>query len=282
MERLIDLHVHTTASDGTLTPRQTVALARETDLAAIAVTDHDTASGLAEALAAGEELGVEVVPGVEVSAGYLGQGVHILGYFIDPAAPALAEALDWFRRERERRNTAIVDAMAADGFPLSMDRLRASFPGAVLGRPHIASLLVKAGCASSVEEALTRWLNKGGVYYQPRRRMPLEQAVEAIRSAGGLAAIAHPLQYGYEGGALEAFIRACTEAGCRAMECVYSGYGPERRELLTGLAARFGLAVSGGSDFHGERKPRIRLGRGIDGEVRVPASALDELRRVKF
>ena len=278
----IDLHVHTTASDGTLTPRRTVELARKLGLAALAVTDHDTVAGLDEAMAAGRELGVETVPGVEVSAGYRDQGVHILGYFIDPAAPELTEALEWFRRERERRNEAIVDAMAADGFPLSMDRLSAAFPHAVLGRPHIASLLVQAGCAPSVGDALAKWLNRGGTYYRPRRRMPLEQAVAAIRAAGGVAVIAHPYQYGWRGDDLAAFVGDCAAAGCRGMECVYSGYGPEQNAELRALAGRFGLAESGGSDFHGERKPHIHLGWGMTGEVAVPYPVLEGLRAANF
>ena len=278
MERLIDLHVHTTASDGTLTPRQTAELAKKLGLAAIAVTDHDTAAGLPQALAAGAELGVEVVPGVEVSAGYRDTGVHILGYYIDPTAPVLAAALDWFRQERARRNEAIVQAMAADGYPISMDALRAAFPGAVLGRPHMAALLVQAGCADSVQDALTRWLNKGGTYYQPRRRMPLEQAVQAIRQAGGAACVAHPYQYGFGGAEREAFLRAARDAGCTALEAYYSGYSPAQTQALLEAADRLGMAVAGGSDFHGDRKPHIQMGSGIGGGLAVPYSLLEALR----
>ncbi len=278
MERLIDLHIHTTASDGTYTPRRAVELAKALDLAAIAVTDHDTATGLPQALAAGAELGVEVVPGVEVSAGYRDIGVHILGYFIDPAAPVLAAALEWFRQERERRNEAIVQAMAADGFPLSMDALRAAFPGAVLGRPHMAALLVQAGRADSVQDALDRWLNKGGMYYQPRRRMPLEQAVDAIRRAGGIACVAHPYQYGLDDAEREAFLHAACDAGCAAIEAYYSGYSPAQTRALLAAADRLGMAVTGGSDFHGDRKPHIRMGSGIDGGLAVPYGLLEALR----
>ncbi len=278
MDRTIDLHIHTAASDGTLTPRQTVELARDLGLAAIAVTDHDTTAGLAEAVAAGAELGVEVIRGLELSAGYLDRGVHILGYFIDPDVPALRRALDWFVRERQERNEMVVAALAADGFDISMDALEAAYPDAVLGRPHIGDLLVRRGYAGSVDEAFDRWLDRGRPYYRPRRRMPMAEAVSAIREAGGIAAAAHPLQYRFAPAELEAFLRAARDVGCGALEAYYSKYGPEEQAMLCRTAARLGLAVSGGSDFHGAVKPGIQMGSGINGSLRVPRSVLDGLR----
>lgn len=279
MSNTVDLHVHTTASDGTYTPREVVALARESALAAIAVTDHDTVAGLAEAMAAGAELGVQVIPGIELAAAYEGQEVHILGLFVDPGAASLSEAAAAAVRDRDQRNQAIVLALAADGFPIDWDGLTAAFPGSVLGRPHIAQFLAERGLAPSAAEAYARWLDKGRPYYRARRWMALDRAIAAIRDAGGLAVVAHPLQYGWRGQELEAFVRTCAGTGCRAMECIYSGYGPEENALLLALAERYGLTPSGGSDFHGSRKPRIRLGLGIDGEVAVPADWLELLRR---
>ncbi len=279
----VDLHVHTTASDGTYTPGETVALAREIGLAAVAITDHDTGAGVEPALAAGRALGVEVIPGIELSAGYGSGGVHILGLFIDPDAAALRQALGWIVAERERRNREIVAAMAADGIPIRLERLRAAAgDGAVLGRPHIARWLAENGYVSAVSEAFDRYLGRGRPYYRPRRRIPLGDAVRCIRDAGGVAVIAHPYEYGFEGPAWEAFIRAAADAGCRGMECVYSGYTPDQIRALLDAAARYGLAVSGGSDFHGAVKPHIRLGWGVAGEVSVPASVLAGLRAAKF
>lgn len=281
MEKLVDLHIHTTASDGTLTPRQTVELARDLGLAAIAVTDHDTTAGLTPAMAAGAELGVEVIPGLEISAGYRDRGVHILGYFIDPAAPALSRALDWFVRERRERNERIVAALAADGFDISMQALEKAYPDTVLGRPHIADWLVRQGRAGDLDEAFDRWLNRGRPYYRPRRRMPMAQAVSAIRQAGGIASVAHPLQYRFVPAELEAFLLAARDAGCGALEAYYSKYGPAEQSALAETAARLGLALSGGSDFHGDRKPHIRMGSGIDGSLRVPYAVLDGLRALR-
>ena len=281
MERIVDLHVHTTASDGTLTPRRTVELAHELGLAAVAVTDHDTADGVVEAMVAGGSLGVEVIPGIELAADYQGRSVHILGYFIDPAAAWLRMALDWSVSRRDVRNEQITNAMKADGFPISMDALRAEHPDAVLGRPHIAEWLVHHGYAESVQDAFHRYLDKGRPYYRARERMTLVQAVHAILGAGGVAVAAHPLQYGFEGEALEAFLTAARDAGCRALEAYYSRYSPSEQAQLCRIAARLGLGVSGGSDFHGDRKPDIRMGSGVNGSLRVPYSVLEGMRALR-
>ena len=160
-----------------------------------------------------------------------------------------------------------------------MDELKAASPGAVLGRPHIASRLVQLGCAADVQDAFRRFLDRGRPYYRPRQHMPLAQAVAAIRDAGGVASAAHPLQYGFDPPALEAFLLAARAAGCQALEAYYSKYSPEEQAALASTAARLGLAVTGGSDFHGDRKPDIRMGSGIAGRLRVPYSVLEALRQ---
>lgn len=279
MERLIDLHNHTTASDGTLAPRRTVELARELGLAAVAVTDHDTTAGLAEACAAGQALGVEVVPGVELAADYGGKEVHVLGYFIDPAAPALTAALADAIRQRDARNERIVRAMEADGLPISMEKLRAAFPDTVLGRPHIGRYLAERGLASDLRDAITKYMRPGAPYYSPRVRMGLGEAVSVIRAAGGAASLAHPLQYGFDADALEQYLLAGRAAGALALEAYYSEHSPAQTAMLLEKAAALDMAVSGGSDFHGANKPHIRMGSGIDGGLAVPYSVLETLRR---
>ena len=209
---------------------------------------------------------------------YLGQGVHILGYFIDPDASALRGALDRFVRARQARNEQIVAALAADGFDISMDELRTAWPDTVLGRPHIAELLVRRGYAAAIDEAFDRWLGRGRPYYRPRWRMPLAEAVTVIRASGGLASVAHPLQYGFPPDALEAFLYTAKDAGCGALEAYYSKYSPAQQAALRETAARLGLVVSGGSDFHGARKPEVKMGTGIHGSLRAPYALLDGLR----
>lgn len=278
MEKIIDLHIHTTASDGTDSPAQAVAKAGALGLAAIAVTDHDSVGGVAEAQEAGQALGVEVVAGIEISADYRGNKAHILGYFIDPAARALRPALDWAVNERADRNREIVGAMAADGFDISLAALDAAYPGSVLGRPHMAEYLMKKGYVATVKEAFDRYLGEGRPYYRPKKRMAMERAAALIGEAGGVAVLAHPLQYGYTGEELEAFIAAAQKAGCLALEAYYAEHSPQQQAFLLETAARYGMGVSGGSDYHGSRKPHIRMGSGIGGGLRVPYAVLEGLK----
>ncbi|MCM1148703.1 MAG: PHP domain-containing protein [Butyricicoccus sp.] len=275
--RYIDLHAHTTASDGTFTPRELVSYAAEKGLAAVALTDHDTVEGAAQSAELEAEFGVEVVPGIEISADHFGYGIHILGYFIDPASPAMARVLDWVIDERGRRNRRIIELMRADGVNVSAGALAERWPGAVIGRPHLAAALVENGLCASVQEGFDRFLSEGKKYYLPRTYLPLDTALECIRAAGGKAVFAHPLQYGMGEGGLLALTRRLVDAGCVGMECLYSGYSPEQSGYLRGIARRFGLCITGGSDFHGGRKPRIDLGSGT-GELAVPYELLEKLR----
>lgn len=275
--RLIDLHAHTTASDGTFTPEELVEYAAEKGLAAVAITDHDTVRGARHAAALQAKYGVEVVPGIEISAEYLGCGIHILGYFIDPDAPAMTRSLEWVIDERKRRNRRIIDLMRADGVDVSAEGLAERFPDAVIGRPHLAAALVENGLCASVQEGFDRYLSEGRKYYLPRTYLPLDAAFECIRLSGGKAVFAHPLQYRMDENGLLSLTKRLVGEGCVGMECLYSGYTAEQSEYLRGIARRFGLCVTGGSDFHGSRKRRIDLGSGT-GELAVPYELLELLR----
>ena len=276
----IDLHIHTTASDGTFTPEDAARYAAEKGLAAIAITDHDTAAGAVNAAALGAKYGLEVIPGIELSTDYQNLGVHILGYFIDPESPALNAVLEWVIKERRRRNREIIAAMQRDGIDVSREALAARFPGTVIGRPHFAVVLVEQGLCQSVDEAFARYLSPGMRYYRERRYMPVREAFDVIRKAGGKAVFAHPLQYGLPEPGLLELTRCLTDCGCVGMECLYSGYSKQQSDYLMGLATRFGLCVTGGSDFHGKRKPAIDMGSGT-GELRVPYELLERLREAR-
>ena len=273
LTRKIDLHLHTTASDGTLSPEELVEQARLAGIGLLAVTDHDTAAGVLRAQARGAELGVEVISGIEISAEEQGMELHILGYGIDPAAERLAEMLDWVIRERNGRNEAIAARMRSDGIDVSLGAMEEAHPGATIGRPHFARVLVEQGRAESVAGAFRDWLNPGKPYYLPRERLCLEQAVDTIRGSGGLAVLAHPLQYGCSGPELRALTERIAAVGIAGMEIYYTGYGRERRRELFSLAREYGLLVTGGSDFHGSNKPEIRLG-----ELEVPAGVALRLK----
>ena len=273
--KTIDLHVHSSASDGSCTPEEIVRLAAETGLSAVAITDHDTVEGYAGAAALGKELGVEVVPGIEISTRYTG-AVHILGYFIDPRSPALQEVLDWIVQDRDARNREMAARMAADGLPVSYEQMQRRF-GAVVGRPHFARVLVELGQAENIQDAFDRYVEKGRKYYIGRHFLPIERSIELICLAGGLPVLAHPFQYRLDDAQLRALIEHCLESGLRGMECRYTGYGAEQTAYLSALAKEYGLLPTGGSDFHGATKPWIRLGRGL-GSLEVPYAWLEGLK----
>ena len=269
----IDLHVHTTASDGTMTPSEAVCHAKELGLSAVAVTDHDSCEGVPEAVAAGVDAGIEVVPGIEISVDYEGHGVHLLGYFIDPSSAAMEHLLDMVIAERKRRNRLMAEALRADGIDVRVEELRERYPDSVVGRPHFAAALVELGLAESVKDAFDRYLSIGQKYFRPRQYIPLKEAFAVIRDAGGKAVLAHPLQYRLPEPELLKMISVMKDAGAVGMECLYFGYRPERMEYLQELAQRFDLFVTGGSDDHGSRKPEIEMGTPF-----VPYRLLEELR----
>ena len=272
----IDLHVHTTASDGTASPKEAVKLAKEAGLSAIAITDHDTVSGYAEAAEAGKALGVEVVPGIEISTKY-GRAVHILGYYIDPNSDKLAPVLEWVVRDRDERNRKMAELMAADGLPVSYEEMHRRF-GAVIGRPHFAEVLVELGLAKDIRDAFDRYVEKGQKYYLPRNFLSIERSIEIIREAGGVPVLAHPFQYKLDDAGLRELIEHCMESGLQGMECRYSGYSVEQSKYLGRLAEEYGLIKTGGSDFHGDNKKHISIGAGTGG-LEVPYKYLEKLRQ---
>lgn len=275
----IDLHVHTTVSDGTFTPAQVVQLAKDTGLSAIAITDHDIIAGYPEAAEAGKALGVEVIPGIEISTKY-GGAVHILGYYVNLEAESLNTVLNWILTDRDQRNRKMVELMQADGLPITYEAMQARF-GEVIGRPHFARLLVEWGLASNMRDAFDRYVEKGQKYYLPRQFMSIEQSIDTILKADGIPVLAHPFQYKRDDAGLRELIEHCMASGLMGMECRYSGYTAQQQAYLEALADEYGLIKTGGSDFHGSHKHLIRLGVGT-GELSVPYDFLDGLKRARF
>lgn len=273
----IDLHIHTNASDGTDSPAGAVEKAAALGLAAISITDHDSVAGVPEAIATGERLGVEVVPGIEVSSDYRDNNVHILGYFIDIHSPALRPVLDWVRNERDARNRKMAAMFAADGFEISLEILEELYPHSALGRPHFAEYLMKKGYASSVKDAFDRYLEVGRPYYLPKERISIARAVEVISEAGGVPVLAHPLQYHYPESETIEMIEYTKSLGIRALECYYSEHSLAQQDWLLRQAERYGMGVSGGSDYHGTRKVHIAMGSGT-GHMDIPYAVLENLK----
>lgn len=269
MDRFIDLHVHTTASDGAFTPPQVVKLAQTLGLAAIAITDHDTVAGNAEAYAEGLRDDVEVVPGVEISCDFTPTNVHMVGLFIDPTAPALAEALADVREHRQRRNPKILARLAELGMPIALEEVAARARGETIGRPHIAEVMVAKGYVADTAEAFDRFLANGKAAYVARRRIAAEEGIQLIHAAGGLAFIAHPGLLALPPRVLEGMIFKLARAGLDGLEVYYTDHLPTDTAFMRRIAEEFDLLQTGGSDFHGPAKPGVELGRGR-GDLRVP------------
>ncbi|WP_274650499.1 PHP domain-containing protein [Paenibacillus humicola] len=270
-----DLHTHTTASDGTQRPADNVRMAAEKGLAAIAITDHDTVDGIAEAMEAGAALGVIVVPGVEISTSAGGRDIHMLGYFIDWQNEGWREKLAGQLRVRDKRNELIVAKLRELGVAITMEEVTAEArsrgkEGGSIGRPHIAAVLLAKGAVRSMQEAFDRYLGEDGLaYVNPPRLHPFE-AVDWIREAGGTSVIAHPGLYG-DDDLVEDIIRY----GAQGIEVYHSDHGAEEEARYAGLAAKYGLIATGGSDFHGERNGVVF--HGAIGSRTVGVSVVDRL-----
>lgn len=275
---MIDLHCHTTCSDGTDSPWDLVEKAKAIGLSAVAITDHDIFRGYSEARAAGTEYGVEVVPGVELSSLYNGKHIHLLAYYADPQNEALNELMDRAVRERIRRNKAMVRKMEQAGYPVSWEELSTRNAGnAMMGRPHVAEILMEKGVIASIREGVEQLMGRGGPFFVERYHIPLLDYVKAVREAHGIPVIAHLYQYRMEPDALRQMIAECVDAGLMGLEGMYSTYTPEQEAEVQRLAEEFHLIRTGGSDYHGTRKPHISLGTGM-GNLCVPEAFLEDLK----
>lgn len=248
MPDVIDLHLHTTASDGLCTPSELVDLAWRAGIRTFSVTDHDTVSAAAEVAALARNAGMTFVPGIEITAVHDGRDIHMLGYFIDPEDAAFAEFLERQRADRVRRLTEMVDRLEALGKPISRDKVLAKKEaGGSLGRPLVAKALIKAGHATDMRQAFDEFIGEGKPAFVPRCGPEPAEVIQILARAGGVASLAHP-------GVLKRddLIPGLVEAGLPALEAFHSEHDPETTEHYLALAERYGLAVSGGSDYHGE------------------------------
>ncbi|MCU0578365.1 MAG: PHP domain-containing protein [Desulfobacterota bacterium] len=277
---LIDLHTHSSASDGTLRPRELVEYAVKKGAAAIALTDHDTIEGLPEALQAAREKGFELVPGLEISADYPGGTMHILGYFIDPDDPVLGRELSRLQEARRERNPKIIAKLQQLGIPVTFDQVRALAPGQV-GRPHIAQAMLQIGAVKTLDEAFKKFLTKGAPAYVEKFRYPPEKAVDLIIRAGGVAALAHPFTLKFASPEeLRGIVSSLKDRGLQGLECLYPEHTAEQTHRYSALGQELGLAVTGGTDFHGKNKEGVDLLIGY-GALRIPYSLLEQLKRLQ-
>lgn len=272
-----DLHTHTLASDGTQPAARNVRLAKDAGLSAVAITDHDTVAGIEEALAEGARLGIDVVPGVEISTVANGQDIHVLGYFIDCREPLFLSRLEQLRRTRDLRNEMLIRRLQELGLQITMEEVidnleRPLRDNESVGRPHIAALMVKKGYVDSMEQAFERYLGKNGAAYVNPPRIRPEEAIRWIKEAGGAAVLAHPGLYDDD-----ALVRELIDAGLDGLEAYHSDHAPEVEAKYAALAAQYGLIVTAGSDFHGERHGRVF--HGPIGARTVDCAVIEQLRK---
>lgn len=241
----VDLHVHTTASDGQYSPAEVVYSARALGLTTIAITDHDTTDGIEEALAAASDTTLHVLPGVEISTDIARSEVHILGYYVAYVEPSFQAKLALFREARLDRAQRMVAKLARMGLPLNWKRVKQIAGAATLGRPHVARAMLEKGYVGSIDEAFDRYINRNGPAYVERMKVSPLEAIQLILEADGIPVLAHPLYQSH-------LVPELAQHGLAGLEAYYTGYTPDETRFLVDLATKYSLLVTGGTDFHGE------------------------------
>ncbi len=269
----IDLHTHSTYSDGTNTVSENVRLARERGLAGIAITDHDTTAGLSEGVAAAEGTDLRIVPGIEFSAEHEGASLHVLAYWADPANPALVEELRRLTDTRFRRGELMVEKLQDLGYDISFERVRAIAGDDLIARPHIAQAMVEAGIVATEKEAFDRFISDGGIAYVPKHALAPTDALQLIRDAGGVCVLAHPAMWKGNDAVPDQLIESMAEQGMGGLEVDHPDHDAEQRARYRALAERLDLVPTGASDCHGARYD-YRLGCET-----TPLELVDELER---
>lgn len=275
---MIDLHTHSTASDGSMSPTALVRHAKERRLEAVALTDHDTVEGLEEALAAGSQEGLEVVPGIEISAEYPDSTLHILGYYMDFKNQAFLDSIAVLQEARNNRNPAIIKKLQDLGIDITLEEVAIEAETGQIGRPHFAQVLLKKGYIKNPREAFEKYLAKGKPAYMDKFRFQPAEAIGHIRKAGGIPVLAHPFTIKYKGAEeIEAIIAQMVDWGIMGIEAYYSEHSDTQVRLYKDLAEKYGLVITGGSDFHGQNIKGISLGTG-KGSLHIAYKCLEKLK----
>jgi hypothetical protein len=273
----VDLHTHSTASDGSESPSALVDMAVGLGLSVLALTDHDTLEGISEARDSAERSGINLISGTEISLDYLG-GMHLVVLWLEPGPGPLQDRLGGLQDGRGGRNAAIVEALTDLGMPVTLEEVIEQSGGGSVGRPHIAAVMMRKGYVESVAEAFDLWLGTGRPAYAARPRLSPEEAIGLARDSGGVPVLAHPHTLGINRSheMADVLVRL-RSAGLVGLEAMYAAYHRHEREGYADLARRFGLVASGGSDYHGSYKPGLELGTGY-GDLVVPDHVVDQLR----
>ncbi len=277
----VDLHLHTTASDGVLTPSEIVRYAKSRGLQAIAITDHDTIEGCEEGLSEGEKLDFEVIPGIEISAEHSPGSMHILGFFLDIHHSLLNERLEYLQKARAERNPKIIGKLNQLGLHITYEEVLKASGGGQVGRPHFANVLIEKKYVRSFQEAFERFLKKGAPAYVDKMRFTSKEALHFINEAKGVAVLAHPNTLGMDGYSdLEKIILRLVNEGLKGIEVYYPEHSASEIGQYKALAERFGLLSTGGTDYHGMEKNGLEIGVGR-GDMKLPYSIVESLKAVR-
>lgn len=273
----IDLHCHSTASDGSLAPAEVVRIAKESGVSAMSLTDHDTVAGNREAAEEAKRQGIDFITGIEISCEYKSSGtMHILGYGVDPDSCVLAELSRELIENRNNRNPRMIKRLNELNVAVTMEEWQQEAGGDVIGRPHLAAILLRKGYVSSIKQAFDKYLGQGGLAYFDKERLPPKRALEMIFSSGGIPVLAHPYQLRCRNDAeLETTIKNMADMGLVGLEVMHSDHDEALVKKYSQLADRFGLIKTGGSDFHGTSKKQISFG--WSHAMRVPREFFDVL-----
>lgn len=278
--KLIDLHIHTTASDGSFSPSEVCQMAIEKNLAAIAVTDHDTVDGIPEAInyASAHHADMEVIPGIELSCIYSGTEIHLLGFYMDYDNPGLLSELKVLKEARQNRNIKMCALFQADGIPITIEKLQQGNPDTVITRAHFARVLVEEHICKNKEQAFKKYLGKSCKYYLPKPDISCEHAMSIINHYGKGAFLAHPLLYKFSYTQIEELLEYLKSLGLVGIEAYHSSCSSYESGRLREIAKKHQLIISGGTDFHGVVKPDIFLGTG-KGSLRITSAILDNIKK---
>jgi predicted metal-dependent phosphoesterase TrpH len=277
----VDLHLHTTASDGVLSPSEIVRYAKAKGLQAIAITDHDTIDGCEEGLSEGERIGFEVIPGIEISAEYSPGSMHILGFFLDIHHPLLNERLEYLQKARAERNPKMVAKLNQLGMEVTYEEVLKASGGGQVGRPHFANVLLEKKYVRNFQEAFERFLKKGAPAYVDKFRFTSKEALHFIHEARGVAVLAHPNTLGVKKySELEKLVLQLVDEGLKGIEVYYPEHSAVEVAQYKNLADRYSLLSTGGTDYHGIEKNELDIGVGR-GEMRLPYSIVENMKAVR-
>ena len=277
---MIDLHTHSTASDGSYTPTELINYAKSKGIRVLALTDHDTIAGISEAIEASASSGIDFIPGVEISALWLIGTMHILGYYIDPDSELLHSTLEHLQKLRDERNHKIIEKLREHGIDITYEEVE-KVAGGQIGRLHISRILIEKGYAADVQSAFKKFLTNGAPTYIPKVRLEPPKAIELIKKAGGIPVLAHPCTLGLkEFSEFEKLFSELKEAGIEGIEAYYSDHSRELTDFCLAMADKLDLLVTGGSDFHGSNKKHIDLGVGR-GDLVIPDELAEGLKRYR-